>query len=129
MINPADLLMIIHFLWAAFMILGLPIGLITHSSALRWTHFIGMLITAAIAMTGAYCPLTIWEEILRWEGNSGLTHSDSFLAHHMSKVLYPNLEPWIIRAASVIWGVITLLAMLLVPPRAGVRPGKGAFQG
>jgi len=129
MINPADLLMIIHFLWAAFMILGLPIGLIAHSSALRWTHFIGMLITAAIAMMGAYCPLTIWEEILRWEGDSGLTHGGSFLAHHMSKVLYPNLEPWIIRAASVIWGVITLLAMLLVPPRAGVRPGKGAFQG
>lgn len=118
MTNPflADLLMILHFLWVAFMILGLPLGLFFRSPALRWTHFIGMSVTAFFAISGFFCPLTVWEEELRGRAVPGFGSSGSFLANHLSAVLYPAVEAWVTRAASAIWGGITLLAMVLLPP-------------
>jgi hypothetical protein len=112
----ADTLMFLHFLWAAFMVLGLPIGLMTRSRILRWVHFTGMLLTALIALVGAYCPLTIWEETLRWGGSGATNHDGNFLARHLSNILYPNVKPWFIRVATISWGAATVFAMVLVPP-------------
>ncbi len=129
MINPADLLMIIHFLWAAFMVVGLPLGLYLRSPALRWFHFIGMFLTAFFAAANIYCPLTVWEEMLRWEGESAVIHGGSFLARHLSAVLFPDLPPGILRAASVAWGTITLVAMVIVPPGQRRSSEPGAVHG
>jgi hypothetical protein len=112
----ADTLMYLHFLWAAFMVFGLPIGLMTRSRILRWVHFIGMLLTALVALVGVYCPLTILEEALRWDGNAGTAYGGNFLARHLSNLLYPEVKPWFIRAATIIWGVLTVLLMVLIPP-------------
>jgi hypothetical protein len=116
MIMMADLLMIIHFLWAVFMVIGLPLGLLLRSPALRWAHFIGMAVTAFFAATGMYCPLTTWEEMLRLKSDPGFTYGGSFLARVLSTVLYPEIEPWIIRSLSVVWGALTLMAMTLKYP-------------
>jgi len=112
----ADILMLLHFLWAAFMVIGLPLGLWLRSPTLRWIHFGGMVITAAFAVAGAYCPLTIWEESLRWEADPGFTYEGGFLAHHLSSILYPQIEPWILRSASVLWGTLTVLTMVVIRP-------------
>lgn len=111
MINLADLLMIIHLLWAAFMVIGLPLGLLLKSPTLRWVHFWGMAITAFFAAAGMYCPLTVWEETLRWGADRSFSFEGGFLAHHLSSILYPQIEPWILRSASVFWGVLTLVSM------------------
>jgi hypothetical protein len=112
----ADILMLLHFLWAAFMVIGLPLGLLLRSPTLRWVHFGGMVITAIIAAAGMYCPLTVWEEALRWESDPGFAYGGSFLARHLSPILYPRIEPWMIRSASVIWGVLTIVSMILKWP-------------
>ena len=112
----ADILMVMHFLWASFMVIGLPLGLLMRSRTLRWIHFAGMSVTAFIAAVNAYCPLTIWEEILRWDSEYEFAHRGNFLANHLSNILYPNVEPSIIRLGTVLWGVATLLAMILIPP-------------
>lgn len=116
----ADFLMILHFLWAAFMVVGLPLGLIIRSPVLRWGHFMGMTITALLAFSGAYCPLTVWEEALRQGSDPGFTYGGSFIARHLGPVLYPRLDPMLIRGASVFWGGLTVAAML------AVRPGRRA---
>jgi len=108
--------MTIHFLWAAFMVIGLPLGLYLRSPTFRWAHFSGMAITAFFAAAGLYCPLTRWEETLRWKTDPGFTYEGSFLANHLASILYPQIEPWILRNASVFWGVLTLLAMIIVKP-------------
>ena len=112
----ADTLMIIHFLWAAFMVVGLPLGLYLRSPILQWAHFFGMVLTAFFAATGMYCPLTVWEETLRRRTDPGFSFEGSFLAKHLSSILYPQIEPWILRSASVFWGTLTLLAMIVVKP-------------
>jgi hypothetical protein len=131
MIMMADLLMIIHFLWAAFMVIGLPLGLMLKSPTMRWIHFWGMALTAFFAAAGMYCPLTVWEETLRWKADPGFTYGESFLVRHLSPILYPQIEPWMIRTASVTWGVLTFVSMALkwpgIPSRRLMRkssPGQ-----
>ena len=114
----ADMLMILHFLWAAFMVIGLPLGLWLRSPPLRWIHFGGMMATALFAATGMYCPLTVWEENMRWATDPGFSYEGSFLASHLSSILYPQIQPWILRSASVFWGALTVVTMMVV------RPGK-----
>jgi hypothetical protein len=117
-----DILMLLHFLWAAFMVIGLPLGLWLRSPTLRWIHFGGMAITAIIAAAGLYCPLTVWEETLRWEADRSFSFEEGFLAHHLSSILYPQIEPWILRSASVLWGTLTALAMVVVRPGRKRQP-------
>jgi hypothetical protein len=121
MIIIADIIMIIHLLWAIFMIIGLPLGLLLRSPLLRWAHLAGMVFTGFFAVLGMYCPLTTWEEQLRWQADPGFTYRGSFLAEHLSPILYPQIEPWTIRAASISWMTLTVLAMVCY------RPGRGKF--
>jgi len=125
----ANFLMFLHFLWVAFMILGLPLGLWLRSPLLRWLHFAGMSLTALLALVGAFCPLTVWEDLLRAETDPSLSQHGSFLARHLSAVLYPAVKPWILRAASVMWGGITVAAMILVPPGSRVSPARAGSNG
>ena len=118
MINPADLLMIIHFLWVLFMVIGLPLGLWLRSPTLRWVHFGGMMATALLAATGMYCPLTVWEEAMRGQTDPGFTYGGSFLARNLSPILYPQIESWMIRSASAVWGFLTIGSMVLKRPGA-----------
>ena len=118
MIIMADLIMTIHFLWAAFMVIGLPLGLWLRSPALRWIHFGGMMATALFAATGMYCPLTVWEEAMRGQTDPGFTYGGSFLARYLSPILYPQIESWMIRSASVVWGFLTIGSMVLKRPGA-----------
>ncbi len=108
----ADILMIIHLLWAILMVIGLPLGLIMRSPLLRWAHLTGMVITGFFAVLGMYCPFTTWEEQLRWQADPGFSYRGSFLVEQLSKILYPQIEPWIIRSASIAWMVFTILAMV-----------------
>ncbi|MDF1536379.1 MAG: DUF2784 domain-containing protein [bacterium] len=110
-----DILMIIHLLWVVFMIAGLPLGLYLGSSILRWAHLTGMIITGIFAVLGLYCPLTAWEEQLRWQADPGFSYHGSFLAERLSPVLYPHVEPWIIRTATIFWLVTTVISIFLVP--------------
>lgn len=112
----ADAFMIFHLLWVLFMILGLPLGLWLRSPTLRWVHFGGMAITTFFAATGTYCPLTVLEETLRWKSNPGFSYGGSFLVRFLSPILYPQIQPWVIRMASVVWGMLTLLCLFLKRP-------------
>ena len=112
----ADTLMLIHFLWVVFMIVGLPLGIALRSPVLRWAHCIGMLITAFFASAGMYCPLTTWEEGLRRAADPAFTYRGSFLARHLGPILYPDLSPAVIRSVSVAWFALTLIAMAVWKP-------------
>ncbi len=107
-----DILMIIHLLWVVFMVIGLPLGLLLRSPLLRWAHLVGMIITGFYAILGMYCPLTTWEEQLRWQADPGFSYHGSFLAEHLSPILYPQIEPWTIRAASVTWAILTMITVV-----------------
>ena len=118
----ADILMLLHFLWVTFMVVGLPLGLLLKSPTLRWIHFFGMTVTASIAVAGIFCPLTIWEEQLRRVADPSFSFEGSFLARHLGPILYPDMSPKIIMGLSVMWGALTVAAMVIWKP--GKERGK-----
>ncbi|TNF45919.1 DUF2784 family protein [bacterium] len=120
----ADLLLVIHALWVLFMIIGLPLGVLLRSPAIRWIHFLGMSATALFAAMGVYCPLTILEEGARQTGDPGFSYGGSFLVRHLSPILYPDLSPALLRRISVGWFLITVLSMILWKPYLPSLRGK-----
>jgi len=112
----ADILMLLHFLWVLFMVVGLPLGLLLRSPAIRWIHFLGMSATALFAASGVYCPLTIWEEGARQAGDPEFSYGGSFLTRHLGPILYPDISPAALRGASVGWFFITVISMIVWKP-------------
>ena len=69
----ADLILLVHFALAAFIVLGLPMVWLgawldwrwTRRPGLRYAHAAAILVVAAEALAGSACPLTVWEDALR----------------------------------------------------------------
>lgn len=99
----ADLLVLLHFAFIVFVLLG---GLLV----LRWWRVAFLHLPAAawgalLEFNGWLCPLTPWEQQLRRAaGEDG--YSGSFIAHYLLPVIYPaGLTP----AVQITLGVIVVL--------------------
>ena len=114
----ADLLMVIHFLWVAFMVLGLPVGLLLRSPWFRWIHFAGMSLTALLALVGVFCPLTIWESALR-RAAGGDAYPDTFIAYWLGRLLYYQAPGWVFALVYTAFGALVLASWYWVRPDRG----------
>ena len=79
----AEFLLILHFLFILYMIVGFPVGLKTNHRTFRLVHA-GLLAGVTLLMLlGFPCPLTVFEEQYRQE-----TYGDSFLAAWLRRIIY-----------------------------------------
>lgn len=116
----ADLILLVHFALAAFIVLVLPLVWLgawlgwdwTRKPVLRYTHAAAILIVAAEALAGAICPLTAWEDALRAGADSG-----SFVGRWLARLLYYDFPEWSFTLAYVLYAAATLATLRLVPPR------------
>jgi hypothetical protein len=112
----ADVIMIVHLIWVIFMVLGLPLGLLLKNATLRWLHAAGMTLTVFYALIGAYCPLTVLEEQLRWGSDPGFSYGGSFIASRLAPILYPDVRPELLRWASITWFALTIGLLVVIYP-------------
>lgn len=120
----ADVLLIVHFALAAFIVLGLFLTWIGASADWRWvrcfwfrlTHLSAIAIVALEALLGITCPLTLWEDALRQ-----VTGEPGFIARWVRRLLYYDLPLWVFTSAYVAFALATLATWRLVPPRRRVR--------
>ncbi len=120
----ADLILLVHFALAAFIVLGLPLVWMgawlgwnwVRGRAWRYAHAIAILVVAAEALAGSICPLTRWEDALR-AGTDGR----SFIARWMARLLYYDFPEWTFTLAYVLYAAATLVTLYLVAPR---RPSR-----
>lgn len=116
----ADVILVVHFLIAAFIVLGL--GTVWLGAALgwawvrspwfRWLHLGAIAFVAAEALLGVACPLTLWEDMLR-----GGVRAESFIARWVRALLFYQAPEWVFTAAYLAWTAATLVTLWLVPPR------------
>lgn len=116
----ADVLLVVHFLIAAFIVGGLV--LVWIGAALDWpwvrnrwfryVHLGAIGFVAAEAVLGIACPLTVWEDMLR-----GNLRPESFIGRWVQYFLYYRAPEWVFTAAYVAWAAATALTLVLVPPR------------
>ncbi len=112
----ADALLLLHFLWIVFLVLGLPWGLYISSPIIRLLHASGLIFALALQLTHTFCPFTIWEESLRGAQQPGFTYRGSFIITYLEKLVYPG---WIslntITILTALLVALTLASFILMP--------------
>jgi hypothetical protein len=83
----ADLLVVLHLLFVAFV--GLGGLLVLRWSWVAWLHLPAALWGMGIELTGRICPLTPLEQELRRQAGESAYQGD-FVSHYLLPVLYPR---------------------------------------
>ncbi|MEX2326198.1 MAG: DUF2784 domain-containing protein, partial [Pseudomonadales bacterium] len=120
----ADALLLLHFLFVAFVILGLIVILLGKPMAwsfvrnwwFRMVHLASIGIVVIQSWLGVICPLTLWESSLR-EKAGVATYDGAFIAHWLQEVLYYSAPPWVFIAIYTIFGALVVASWFLVPPQ------------
>ena len=123
----ADLILLVHFALAAFIVLGLPLVWTgawlgwswTRNRALRYAHAAAILVVAAEALAGAVCPLTRWEDALRASADGR-----SFIGRWVARLLYYDFPESTFTLAYVLYALAVLATLRLIPPRSPSRSGQ-----
>ena len=120
----ADVLLVVHFLIAAFIVGGLLLVWVGAALGWRWVrdpwfrylHLGAIAFVAAEALLGVMCPLTVLEDMLR-----GNVPEESFTSRWLGALLYYRAPEWVFTAAYLAWTGATLLTLRWVPPRREAR--------
>ena len=119
----ADLILVTHALFVAFVILGLLAILFGRYQRWGWvrnwwfriTHLLAIGFVVVESWLGLICPLTEWESRSRAAAD-GNAYSGSFIQHWLHEMLFYDFDPWVFTAAYTAFGVLVFIAWLLVPP-------------
>ena len=120
----ADVILVVHFGIAAFVVLGLVAVWIgaalgwawVRNPWFRYAHLGAIAFVAAEALIGVACPLTVWEAAAR-----GGMAPESFVGEWIQRLLFYRAPPWVFTTAYVAWTLATLATLRLVPPRRTPR--------
>lgn len=121
----ADLVLIVHVSFVAFVVVGLLLILIGGVCAWSWVrnpwfrlaHLAGIALVVVQAWLGIVCPLTTLEMWLRELGGDE-TYSGTFIAHWLQKLLYYQAAPWVFAVAYTLFGLAVVASWVKVRPRA-----------
>ena len=120
----ADLILVIHLAFIAFIILwqtGIIIGYLrdwkwVRSRIFRLAHLAAIGIVVILAWTNLWCPLTVWENALR-RASGGSGYSESFIQHWVSRLVYWDLPLWIFTIVYTLFAGLVAISWLKVRPR------------
>ena len=120
----ADAILVAHAAFIAFVIVGLV--LIVYGALRQWSwirnlwfrlsHLLAIGMVVAQSWFGTICPLTDWESRLR-EAAGGVGYRRSFVAHWLHEIIFYDIAPEVFAALYTGFGVLVLLAWVLIPPR------------
>ena len=121
----ADVVLVTHALFAAFVVLGLILIFAGKLLSWRWVrnpwfrvaHLLGVGVIVLQAWFGAICPLTIWEMGLRSKAGETV-YDGSFIRYWLNELLYYQAPPWVFVVCYTAFGVLVLASWFLVRPRA-----------
>ncbi len=115
----ADLVLVLHFCVAAFIVVGLAATWLgvwrewkwVRNFAFRSAHLVAIGFVAVEGLLGLTCPLTAWEDWLRRGGGES-----SFVARWVQRLLYYDLPEWMFAVAYVAMAIVTAITWMLAPP-------------
>lgn len=120
----ADVVVLAHFAYVAFVVLGLLLVLLGWVLKWQWTrnfwfraaHLTMIAIVVTEALLGITCPLTTWEHQLRV--NAGESPQDgAFVARVVHDLIFVEAPPWAFTAIYCAFGGLVLATWVFAPPR------------
>ncbi len=135
----ADLILLVHSAFVAFVVLGFCLVLLggirrwawVRNPCFRWLHLAAIGVVAAQAWCGILCPLTVWEMDLRARAGRA-AYEGSFIAHWLDALLYIEAPAWAFTLAYTLFGLLVLASWFGVRPRrvkGRARQGSGVVPG
>jgi Protein of Unknown function (DUF2784) len=120
----ADLVLLAHALFVAFVVFGLLLILAGKLRAWAWVrnpwfrlaHLAAIGVVVVQSWFGAVCPLTILEMSLRQQAG-GAVYPGSFVAHWLEAILYYRAPGWVFALCYTIFGGLVLAGWYWVRPR------------
>lgn len=124
----ADVILILHALFVAFVVLGLFVVYVgcllnwqwVRNRAFRIVHLCAIGYVVIQAWLGVVCPLTTWEMRLRAEVGAA-TYSGSFIQYWLHSLLYFTLPEWVFVVVYTLFGSLALASWFVVRPNARFR--------
>jgi polyferredoxin len=115
----ADVVLVVHFLFVAFVVGGLALVWIGAAAGWRWVrnlwfraaHLAAIVFVAGEALLGIWCPLTIWEDALR-----NVHEEKSFIARWIHRVLFYDFPGWVFTVAYVTFALVVAATWYFVRP-------------
>jgi hypothetical protein len=124
----ADIVLVAHFLFVAFVVGGL--AAIWIGAALNWTwirnfwfraaHLGAIGFVVAESLVGILCPLTVLEDALRQGGGP----PSSFIQRWVGRLLYYDLSERIFAVIYVVFGLIVGLTFICIRPERRAGPSS-----
>jgi hypothetical protein len=131
----ADIVLVVHFAFVLFVLLGLIA--IWVGGLLRWSwvrnfwfrlsHVLAIGIVVAESVGGMVCPLTTLEKNLRYAATGGETYADSFMQHWIHQLMFFEASQATFTTIYVIFFAAVLASFWVVKPRGPARqksPGR-----
>lgn len=114
----ADFVILIHFAWIAFVILGFPIFLYLNWPRWRIFHLASLIAMVIMQLTHTICPLTHLEAYLTSKGTSAQVYPGKFMIEAIENLIYvEDLTLEKITYATIIFFIVVLLSFWLRPLR------------
>jgi len=115
----ADFILIVHFLFVAFVVGGLALIWVGAAAGWQWVrnfwfrvaHLAAIVFVAGEALAGIWCPLTLWEARLR-----GGEADKSFIAQWIHRLLFYDFPEWVFTVAYVSFALVVAATIWLIPP-------------
>ena len=124
----ADLMLLVHFSYVAFVVVGLLLIVVGVVCRWQWVrnfwfraaHLTAIAIVVGESWAGITCPLTTWEHELRLK-SGGASYQGDFVAHWIENAMFFRAEPWVFTLGYSVFGALVLATFVFGAPR---RPGN-----
>jgi polyferredoxin len=119
----ADLVLLMHVGFVAFMVIGLLLVGLGGMRGWRWVrnpwfraaHLAGIGLVVLQSWLGVVCPLTTLEMHLRDRAGDA-TYTGTFMAHWLRKILFYQAPSWVFVVAYALFGLLVLATWITVRP-------------
>jgi hypothetical protein len=120
----ADVILLLHVLFVAFVVLGLVLIFVGRSLGWNWVrnpwfrliHLIAIAVVVVQSWLRVICPLTTLEMELRSRAGDAV-YPGSFIAHWLETILYYQAPPWVFMACYTVFGAMVAASWFWVRPR------------
>jgi uncharacterized protein DUF2784 len=124
----ADIILLLHAGFIAFVVFGLLLILLGGVLHWRWVrnrwfrgaHFTAIALVVLQAWFGIVCPLTTLESHLRRQAGQPV-YELGFIADHVRRLIFFEAPGWVFSLCYTAFGLLVLAGLWLVPPKWSVR--------
>jgi hypothetical protein len=119
----ADVILIVHFAFIGFVVVGLVLIVVGIFRRWAWIrnfwfrlgHLLAIGLVVAEAWCGVACPLTVWENGLRSGVGAG-GYAGAFVQHWLHALIFYDFPPVVFTIAYSVFGALVALTWVVAPP-------------